>query len=302
MLYKNEEIYDLRMKPDEIKSIEKHFHDKFPVKVTYPSDRIKPSRLPHNRLPDKPASISFPLTATVKTKNGIETWRYAENVLTDSAGRKKYVPELFMLEEKKMLKRNDIELIYFLLRKSEFCLGGDNQGERPKFMFEDLVSEAEKRVEKKLTQQKIDVLLFGDMALPEERLREVASALWINVDDRTFAQVRLDIDNWINKTKDGADKFFDLVNADEELDARNSIQKAINLKLLYCNATNKTWYWSVPGGKDTVICKIPPDVANNTEGLYTYYKGSKDFQEDVKAVLISKKAPAKKEKSKVGSE
>ena len=52
----------------------------------------------------------------------------------------------------------------------------------------------------------------------------------------------------------------------------------------------------MPGGKDTVICKIPPDVANNTEGLYTYYKGSKDFQDDVAAVLISKKSPAKKVK------
>ena len=298
MLYKNEEIY--KLVDTEIKAIEKHFHNKFPVKVTYTTDRIKPSRLPHNRLPDKPASISFPLTATVKTEQGIQTWRYAENVIIDNAGRKKYVPELFILEGERWLKRNDIELIYFLLKKSEFCLGGDNECERPKFMFEDLVSDAEKRVEKKQIQQKVDALLYGEMALPEERLREVANAYFIaNVDALSLAQLKIRLDNIINSTKDGPDKFFLMVDADEELKTRSSIQKAIDAKLLYCNVTNKTWYWSVPGGKDTTVCKIPPDVANNTEGLYTYYKGSKDFQEDVKAVLISKKAPNKKVKEEV---
>jgi len=303
MLYKNDEPYDLKMKPEERKTVEKFFHNKFPVKVVYPKDRVVKSRLPHNRLPDKPASISFPLRAVVKTKEGLtEIWRYADNVILDDHGRKQYLPQNFMFEGERFLDHGDLELIYFLLYKSEYRLKseeelkepGVTQPRRPKFMFEDLVSEAEKRVEKKQLQQKMDDLIFGDMAFPEEKLREIAGAYFIpNVGELAFAQVRMQLHDKIWATKDGPHNFLDMVNADDELKARNSIQKAKNLGFLKFNDSTRNWYWDVVGGKSINICKVPPNVPNATEALYDYYKGSQDFQEDVKAVLVSKKPPVK---------
>jgi hypothetical protein len=66
MLYKNGEPYQLV--ESEIKEIERYFHNKFPVKIAYPQERIKPNKL--NRLPDKPNSVSFDLKSLVKTDKG----------------------------------------------------------------------------------------------------------------------------------------------------------------------------------------------------------------------------------------
>jgi hypothetical protein len=170
MLYKNEEIYKLAQ-PD-IKGIEDHFHNKFPIKMIYPPDRIKKSRLPHNRLPDKPASLSFKMRAIVKTDKGTEIWRYADNMVIGEHGARKYMPANLIFEGEKWLKRDDIELIFFLLRKCEHCAGGDNNTKKVMFMFEDLVTEAEKRAEKKELESKIDLLLYNkEYGLPEEKLR-----------------------------------------------------------------------------------------------------------------------------------
>jgi hypothetical protein len=96
-------------------------------------------------------------------------------------------------------------------------------------------------------------------------------------------------------TRDGVQEFLGRVNADEELAARNAIRKVIKLGLLECavSGSSKTWMWRDDKGKTQRIFTVPPSIANATEALYTYYKGSHDFQEDVKAVLLSKKIPAK---------
>ena len=300
MLYKNDVIYELSRHEKEVEALEKYFHNKFPVKVVYPPDRIVPSRLKHNRLPDKPASISFDYKAIVKTDVGIEVWRYAENVLVDGKGEKKYMPKKFRFNGSRWLKRNDIELIYFLLRKSEYCMGGDNQGTMVKFMFEDLVTEAEKKVEKKALESRIDSLIFNkDLCLPEERLRKVASALFIpNVESLTLAQVKIVIDSKIHATKDGIDKFFDMVNADEEISARSSVQKAIDLDLLQFDTLKKVWFWRTEGEKGiTQICKVPPSKTP-INALFEFYSGNQSFQDDVRAVLISQSTKILKKATK----
>jgi hypothetical protein len=300
MLYKNDEPYKLAA--TEIKALEDYFHNKFPVKVVYPADRVVKSRSPHNRLPDKPASITFPLRSTVKNDKGSELWRYAENIIIDNVGRKTYVPTDFMFEGERFIDRADIELIYFLLKKSEYRFKseedlqdkGEKQSPRPKFMFQDLVSDAEKRVEKKKIQQKVDALIFGDMAFPEDKLREVLGAYFVpNVNELAFSQVRMALNDKVWSTKDGPTKFFNMVNADDELEARTSIQKVIDMKLLECSGPGKTWYWKAVGGKDQKVFTVPPNKDNATEALYEYYKGNEEFREDVKAVLISKKTPVK---------
>jgi hypothetical protein len=300
MLFKNEEPFRLDMAPEKIKAIEKHFHGKFPVKVVYPPERIVKSRLPHNRLPDKPQSISFDLKAVVKTPNGTETWRYADNVYADNKGIKKYTPKKFIFNGTRWLDRNDIELIYFLLEKSEYCRGGKNEGSKVKFAFEDLVTEAEKKVEKKQLEAKIFNLLFHeDFALPEEKLRAVAMAYSIrNVETLTLPQVKMRLDGIIHATPDGADRFFKMIDADEEIKTRVSIQKIIDMELLRFDGAKRAWFWQTVGDKgSSMLCKVAPNKTPEAT-LYDLYMGDASFRDDVAAVLLSRDPNAGKPKTK----
>ena len=292
MLYKNDDG-PIRLSKADVASIEKHFHGKFPVKVVYPSERIVKSRLKHNVLPDKPNSISFDLKGTVKTNDGVEVWRYAEQVVADDLGRKQYLPKKFRYNGARYLERTDIELIYFLLRKSSFCQGGDNEGKRVKFVFEDLVSEAEKKAEKRETDNKLATLLYNkETGLSEERLRLVAKAYFVRgVDDLTISQVRIILDGKVHKSKDGPEKFFDMVNADEELKARESIQKAVDMGLIVSGP--KEWAWKTPEGKTEHICNIPPTRSAH-DVLYDIYKGDEGFRKDLMAALLAKNPKAGK--------
>jgi hypothetical protein len=303
MLYKNGEAQKLN--PAEIKAVEAYFHNKFPVKVVYPADRITPSRLKHNKLPDQPNSISFDLRAIVKTATGSEEWRYAENVVSDKNNNKKFFPKKFLYTGKRYLDRDNIELIYFLLKKSTYrFIPVDElkenkeltQSKLAKFMFEDLVTEAEKKAEKKKIEAKITNLIYGeDYGLPEEKLRELAKAYQIgNVDSYTSAQVKMLLDNKIHEGADGVNNFFRMVDADDEIKTRVSITKAMDMGLLKFNDKTRSWFWQVAGEKGTTnICKVPPNKSPS-QALYDFYVGSSDFRDDVQAVLLTKNPDAGK--------
>jgi len=288
MLYKNDETYKLS-KP-EIDALVKQFHGKFPLRVIYPSDRVVKSRSKHNRLPDKPNSISFDLKATVKTPSGTEVWRYADSMVVDQHGRKVYSPKKFRFNGNRMLERNDIELIFYLFKKSEYCLGGENQGKLLKFMFEDLISDAERKAERQGIEAKISILLFGEkgLCIPEDKLRDIAKAYHIkNVDGLTLAQVRLILNEEIHRSKDGPQRFFDMSDAEEEINIRSSIQRAIDLKLLVYQIDKKSWYWKTAEGDQVVKGgKVPPSKKPN-EVLYDLYKGDITFKDDLDAVIMT---------------
>jgi len=289
MLYEND--VPVKLNAAQIKTVETYFHNKFPVKVIYPPGRVVKSRLKHNIKPDKPCSISFDLKARVKTDAGIEIWRYAENVIIEEKGNKRYLPKKFMYQGVKYLDRGDIELIYFLLNKSEYCKGGMNEGPMVKFMFEDLVTEAEKKVAVKKIQTKIDNLLYGDdFGLTEEKIRAVATAYFVpNVDTLRLAQVKIILNEKINATKEGPEEFFRMVNADEEIKARVSLQKTSDKGIIKHDGVKKAWFWKGTGdNKDSLICKVPTNKSPN-EALYEYYLGNDGFRDDIDAVLITNK-------------
>ena len=304
MLYKNEEIFNLATHPEEIKKIVEHFHNKFPVKMIYPPDRVQKSRLPHNRLPDKPASLSFKLRAVVKKDTGTEIWRYAENMVIGEHGTKKYMPANLVFEGEKWLKRDDIELIFFLLRKCEHCAGGDNNTKKVMFMFEDLVTEAEKRAEKKELDSKIDLLLYNkEYGLPEEKLRQVAMAYGVNnVDNLTPSQVKNALNDKIHGTKDGPSRFFDMVNDEEYIKTRVTLQKVVDQGILILHDKDRQWMWKTPEGTVKVDGgKIPHDKSP-AQALYDLYRGDESFRDDIQAVLLTKNPNAGKKKEKVETE
>ena len=154
--------------------------------------------------------------------------------------------------------------------------------------------------EAKATESRISVLLFNkELGLPEERLRLVAKAYHIkNVDDLTLPQVKIILEGKIHDKKlGGPDKFFDMVNADEELDARANIQKLIDLDFIKYDGTKGAWFWNTVGenGKGIISKVARTDVP--VEKLFEKYRGDESFRDDIKAVLLSRgKKPPKKGK------
>jgi hypothetical protein len=297
MLYKNGEPYSLV--ETEIKAIERFFHNKFPVKITYPPERIKKSTLKHNRLPDKPNSISFDLKALVRTDKGTQEWRYAENVLLDNVGRKRYVPRKFKYSGVRLLDRNEIELIYFLLKKSPYRVIDEaelkddkelKQTKNPKFRFEDLVTEAEKKVEKKQMEAKLGGMLYGEYALPDVTIKGLATACGIpNVEDFTMNQVKLHLEDYIRRSKEGPALFFDMVGDEDTIKIRGSIQKVIDKKILEYDNIKKLWVWKTKTGKEQVKGGKVPPTHTALDHLYDLYKIDERFREDIQAVLVSNK-------------
>jgi hypothetical protein len=209
------------------------------------------------------------------------------------------MPKKFLFNGIRYLQRNDIELIYFLLFKSSYRVLGEDelkadsdlkQTTMPKFMFEDLVSEAEKKAEKKRIDTKISNLLWGDdYGLPEDKLRALAVAYGnTEVDGYTLAQVQNYLDNTIHATKNGPDKFFEMVGDDEGIKTRVAITKIMQMGLLKHNDTKRSWFWQTGEKTIKTICTTPPNKSP-MDAIYDYYQADQSFRDDIQAVLISKK-------------
>lgn len=291
MLYKNDAPYKLA--DTDVLTLKKKFR-RFPLTVIYPPERVMKSRSPRNKLPDKPNSIAFPLVAVVKSPTGTDQWRYAENVIIKEHGVKKYTPKNFRFNGRFLLEENNIELAWFLFTKSPYCKGGANQGKLTKFMFEDLVAEADLKAEKEMVRSQVKALIYGgEMGMNEERLRKLAKALFIkNIDILTYNQVKIAVEHAISRDEHGYEKFVEMTDMDELINVRSRIQNLVDLKMLKYETVKKQWEWSGVNGKPELICKVPPAM-NPHEVIYDYYMGNKDFQATVESVEKSKQRKVK---------
>lgn len=286
MLYKDGEPYKLTQ--GQIDQINKFF-GKLPIRVVYPDERIKPSRSKHNKMPDKPSSISFPFKAICKTKTGTEEWRYAENTIIDGEGRTKYLPINFRFTGSAVLTENDIELIWFLLRKCPYTKDGDNWNEKnPKIQFENLVKKADDKVEVEERLATFKALIYSShVGLPEEKLRDVAKALFINgVDDLTWNQVKIQIENRVMvDRRNGIKNFLQMIDSESVLIVRVNIQKAIDRNLIKFIPSKKEWVWLDLDGKRTdLIIKVVHNV-KPLDAIYNNYVGDSFFKEAIQSAL-----------------
>lgn len=283
MLYQNDLPYKLA--PNDVQTLKKRFK-KFPLIVKYPEERIVKNRSPQNKIPDKPNSISFDLFTTVKTVSGSEHWRYAENVTIGKHGIKRYTPRKFKFTGHVVLQETDIELAWFLYTKSPHCRGGLNQGRVIKFTFEDKINDAERKAEYESTRTQVKALIWGkDLGLSENRLRNLAKAYFIkNVDDLTFAQVKVAIEGEIVKDPtNGYQKFIEMTRMNEIIKIRTRMQDLIDIGAMKFDDKKRQWMWVGADKNASLICKIGP-AANPNDTLYDYFLGNKDFQEMVEVV------------------
>ena len=286
MLYKNDKIYE--MTTEDHRKLKKKF-PKFPVRLIYPEIRVKKSRSKHNRLPDKPNSISFPLAATVRTKTGTENWRYAENKINGTDGQIIWSPYNLILRGTMMFVEEDVELLFWLQYCCPFLQGGDNfNGKVPKCVFEDLISAAEIKAQREEQMADVKALIYSTkLGLGEKKLRLVAKAYFISeVDDLSLPQVKLAVESEIRRNKRGGVKqFLELVDAEQALDIRSSLQAAIDQKIITFMAQKKTWAWVTDHGKKNIPFADISAASDPYEALYDYYMGNRKFAQDIIAAL-----------------
>jgi hypothetical protein len=288
MLHKNNELYKLT--PADVKQVKDKFGAKS-VRLVYPPDRIQEPR-GENRLPDKPNSISIPLTANERTASGSTQWRYFENVVQHEKKGTVYSPHKFMFNGGKVLDvKNDIELIWFLYTKSPFVENGLNMQPQKvsKMMFEDKVGVADKKAELAALKSDIQALIYSNtLGLPEKQLRVIAKAFFIpEVDELTLNQVRVQVMAEVDsRGKDGYEKFQEFINQKDILVTRSKIQQAVDLNLIKFIVNNRTWIFTDPssGRKTADICTVTAGT-NQYDGLYDHYNGNNKFAEELDAIL-----------------
>lgn len=298
MLIKNGEIYKLTAQDH--KDVKQRFR-KFPVRLVYPNRRVQPNRLAHNTLPDKPNSISFPLEATLKTETGTERWRYCENRIVQTNGAERYMPPNLYFKGSMVLDAHDIELLWWLWKVCPHLENGENyNGKVPKCAIEDLVGEAEIKADREERMATVKALIYStQVGLGEKRLRQVAKAYFIrDVDELSYAQVKLAIESYINRDKhNGIQKFLDIVDAPQALAVRENIQTAIDRDLITYMSRQKTWAWVTEKGlKNTPIVQVASN-AEPHEALYDYYMGDRKFAEELVTVLKGSKVVQKVEET-----
>ncbi len=293
MLYKNDVKYDLT--PAQIKAIETKF-GRFPVRAIYPKERVKPSRLKSNRKPDKPAGISFPYRAVRKTATGTEIWRYAEEVIHLDGGKKKYIPQNFKYEGTVVLTKEDVELIWFLLNVCPYTRPMSDKeedrknwnGRPPKVQFENLVKEATDEVLiKKDTAEFMAMVYSSSVGLTDQKLKEVAKALFINnVDDITINEVKIQVEKAVMvDRRNGVKKFMKMVNSEAVLTVRANIQRAIDEKLIKYTPNTKEWVWLGDDGKKReLISKLGRGIRPD-DAIYDLYIGDEGLKESIQSAL-----------------
>lgn len=293
MLYKNGETY--KMTPADFKEI-KAMYPKFPIRLVYPENRVRPSRLKHNILPDKPNSISFPYVATVKTKTGVESWRYAENRIIGTNGREIWTPHNLILRGTMVLQETDIEIVYWLVHCCPFLEGGKNWNGKPaKCAIEDLVGQAERKAMREEELATVKALIYSSkVGLGEKKLRLVAKAYFINgVDELSYAQVKLAVEDAIARNKrTGIQTFLDLIDAEQALEVRANLQQAIDREIITFMPQKKTWAWVTERGRKNEPIATISGGANPSEALYDYYMGNRKFAQEIVASLKGEKVLA----------
>lgn len=290
MLYKNDEIY--KMTDKDHREINKKY-PKFPIRLTYPESRVKPSKSKHNRLPDQPNSISFPLLAGVKTDRGEENWRFAKNKIIGTNGRTIWQPHNLILRGSMILEQSDIELVFWLVKCCPFLQGGENWNEKvAKCVIEDLRGAAEIKAKKEEEMATVKAMIYSPtMGMGEKKLRLVAKAYFIrDVNELSYAQVKLAVESTIMRDKrTGIKKFLDLVEAEQVISVRSNLQSAVDRELITYMVTDKRWAWVTgKGQKNEPICQISAG-ADPSEALYDYYLGNRGFAQELVASLKGKK-------------
>jgi len=299
MLFKNGAIY--QMTDDDKKDLRERFN--FPVRLVYPPELIKVSRL--NRLPDKPKSIGLPMRVVIRNEDGeTQEWRWARNTTIDTSQRTKYFPRRLNFTGNFVIPETELEMLWFFYWKSPHCKnGGLDKKQRKKIYFEieDLVKIAEGRVALRALTARYEVMVYDqELGLPEHRLRALAKAYFIpRVDDLHLDQVRVAIDVEVKRDlRNGIQNFIELSNSDEYITLRSKIQVAVDNDILIFVERDRIWAWKGDPQyerKNEEICRVLTK-ADAQQALIDWYEANLDFKQRLNAEMEQLTAMKPKDK------
>jgi hypothetical protein len=279
MLLKNGEVYNLtKSDRDQLK---KEFKSEA-LRLVYPEERVRKSREPENRLPDKPKSITFPLTAKRVVNRQTEVWTWCERTYNDEHGNPVHQPSTFSFTGSHLL--NDEEQIWWFLNICPYLKGGKNFNNKlPKCEIEDLIKKSDELVDKKAQQAELVTMLYNkQVGLTDSQIRQACKAYFIKGSDKKdISTLKLELESKIlaNKT-DGVQKFKDLMNTPQVVKVRSIIQKSIDIGILYYVIPKKAWYMKSPEGrpdsKGEKVVDVPIGM-NEHEAIFEYYMNNGQF-------------------------
>ena len=211
-------------------------------------------------------------------------------------GREVWSPHNLILRGTMVLQQHDIELVFWLVNCCPFLEGGKNwNGKPPKCAIEDLRGQAERKAQREEELATVKALIYSSkVGLGEKKLRLVAKAYFIrDVEELSYAQVKLAVENQIQRDKrNGVKKFLDLIDADQAIEVRANLQKAIDMEIITFMPQKKIWAWVTEKGKKNVPIASISGSADQYEALYDYYMGNRKFAQEVVSVLKGEKVTA----------
>ncbi len=215
------------------------------VRFNYPSYMVKKDTDNPGRLKQR-ASQSIDLVG-VESIDGVKNvWTYYKSTKIAENGETVIVEEPLLITPKGLtLQIDDLDLIFFLLYKSQLVEGGKNNYQNQTKMLA-LIDErkvAQKEADKIKAESKLNALIFNEEemgGLSDDDLRSVASAYGIvSADTEEIDIIRVALKNKINRTANGKDRFYEFVNLDEMTEIKIAIQRASEKKIIGIDNSNK---------------------------------------------------------------
>ena len=254
MLYKNGKPIDLESKfyKDEFAKMEKQYT--FPVILRYRKDLVRNSV--ENKRLEFPNSLELPnvdIAIDPETRSQVE-WAYSEAMpreKMDPSGRNKYMDygilNLSFKNNSMMIKKEQMDLLYFLVKKSRWVEDSDNakqvwgsvNGDYDKskcyLRVENRELDAKELNDKEGLEAEVKRYLYGrGDRLTNEALVKVANAMFLEGMDRLDGeeQLRRAVGGAVKDNNKAMEEFIDFVENKGDVEGRNIIQEAFEKKLL----------------------------------------------------------------------
>ena len=267
----------------------------WPMRFQYPGN----SKMVHNlkgnfggrirNVQEKFNGHNAPLYRSIMRDGISENWRYYETERVDTKGNKTYYPRKILqtkierLDGRNTFTRDQRELAFYLIYISGYCEEiddlTDQKTDKKSYMsIIDKRREARKIAEKNLEAAQVNMALYNEDILSEDKLRTLAAFYQVDhaFDVEELNILRNAISNKVLKSNDklAISKFNESLNIGEDVQLLALIKRARDKGLIKSNKTG--WYYIDAEGKtgDLITYNNPRDTHNNS--IKNFLKADKD--------------------------
>jgi len=163
----------------------------------------------------------------------------------------------FPTSTKVFVKRNELDLAWFLYHHPRQATSPYNTKEKPSFFYlEDLAKDAEIKANKGKTRASVTAAIWGDDGLKEAEARKILMSYGHgNVDSLTEDQVRVELETRALVDMKSS-TYFLTQTVGKTVEIKAAIQEAADLKVIKFVASNNTWNYLENGNPASVLVSV----------------------------------------------